>query len=378
MVSGLPLKPIRCIVYPMNTPKPSLFTVTLPSAPIPFPIVKAVKIVDEEGFPYRSFRYALEGSTQNVFTFADVASALASLISPMRELTVKELEQFPMLEGYLLLTFIDDDKLLKFLMTYGQVGLADISRREQFRVSISFPRKKLEKKEIEVFCLEVGIREPKEVAQTVAYFKKNPDEFMKRILRIYWGTEVPYKWIVDDLRNLYRCVRILELLANKKEQGFKLEHSQELHRLMYASDRAPFVIPIGKDSGTYLYLKNEWKISDAGKLKLVSNFTDNINRFLQPLTYNVMQTEKQKDETRRLNSIETFLIYSICTTEGGFKEKFCQKESCRKPFYAQRISHVYHSEACATSMRQKKARAKQKVSVQKNGKKTDKKKGKNG
>lgn len=360
MVSGLPLKPIRCIVYLMNTPKPSLFTVTLPSAPIPLPIVKAVKIVEEEAFPYKSFRYSLEGLTQNLSTFTEVASALANLISPMRELTAKELEQYPELEGWLIPAKIENDKVLKFLMTYGQFGLADISRRTQFK----FGTKSIES-EVKNFCAKVGIYGQKDETQTVAYYKKNPDEFRKRVLRIGWGTEVPYKWVIDDLRSLYRCVRILELLANKKEQGFKLEHSQELRRFIYANDRAPFVIPIGKDPGTYRSLDTKWKISEGAIQDLVENFTSNINRFLQPLTYNVMQTEKQKAKNWQLNSIETFLIYSICTTDGGFKEKFCLKETCRRPFYAQRISHVYHSETCASSMRQKRARAKQKVSVSK-------------
>jgi len=357
----------------MTTPKPSLFSVTLPSAPIPYPIVKAAKIVEEEGFPYRSIRYSQEGLIQNTSTFAEVASALASLISPMRELTVHELEKYPILEGYLIPESIDEDNVLKFLMTYGQVGLADISRRTQFK----FGRKSI-RNEIENFCEVVGIFEPKEIAQTISYFKKNPDEWGKRVLRIGWGTEVPYKWVIDDLRYLYRCVRILELLANKEVQSFKLEHSPELRRLMYASDKAPFVIPFGKDPGTYRSLDEKWKISEAGKVRLVEDFTNNINRFLQPLTYNIMQTEKQKKENSRFNSIETFLVYSICTTDGGFKEKFCLRESCRRPFYAKRTSHDYHHDSCAASVRQKNRRERLKVSAQKNGKKTNSKKGKNG
>jgi len=357
----------------MNTPKPSLLTVTLPNAPIPLPVVKTAKLVKESGFPYWSISYSLEGKLQTAFTYSEVATALARLISPMRELTVKELEEYPILEGYLVPDVIDSSEIVHFLNTYGQVGLADTSRRTQFKFGRTFLQK-----EVENFCREVGIFDPKEVAKTVAYFKKNPDEFGKRVLRIGWGTEVPYKWIMDDLRNLYKCVRILELLANKKEQSFKLEQSPELRRLMYASDRAPFPIPFGKDAGMYKSLDPKWQISSSGRKKLVEDFTLNINRFLYPLTYNAIQTEEQKVEIKRLNSIETFLVYSISTTEGGFEEKFCLKDSCRRPFYGQRISKKFCSDSCSSSMRQKRAREKKKVSVQKNRKKTNSKKGKNG
>jgi hypothetical protein len=344
----------------MNTPKPSLLTVTLPNAPIPLPEIKTAKLIKEDGFPYWSISYSLEGKTQNEFTYSEVATALAGLISPMRELTVKELEQYPILKGYLISQEIESSEVVRFLNTYGQVGLADSSRRTQFKFGRTFLQK-----EVENFCSEVGIFVPKEIAKTVAYFKKNPSEFGKRVLRIAWGTEVPYKWI-------------MELLANKKEQSFKLEQSPELRRLMYASDRAPFVIPFGKDSGTYRPLDEKWKISDSGKENLVDNFTSNVNRFLRPLTYYAIQTEKSREERKRLNSLETFLVYSICTTEGGFKEKFCLKDSCRRPFYGQRISKKFCSDSCSSSMRQKRAREKKKVSVQKNRKKTNSKKGKNG
>jgi hypothetical protein len=222
----------------------------------------------------------------------------------------------------------------------------------------------------------VGIIHPKGIEQTKAYFKKNPDEFFKRMLRIYFGTEIPFVFVQKDLRDLFRCVRILEILKSKEEKRFDLRNGAELRRLMYASDMAPFVIPRGKDSGRYKELDPKWQISKTQKEGLVNNFASNVNRFIQPITRFPLQTEVQAQINQRAFGVETFLVYSILMTEGEFREKFCIKETCGRPFYAQRSSREYCSTECNNADRQKRYRANKKVSVRKNREKTTIKKGK--
>lgn len=329
----------------------------------------------ELNFGYRAILFELEGSENTAFTFNETATALGRLIAPIREMTATELKAFPHFEGWFVLDDLEPDKILQFINQYGQIGLADYHRRDKFNLPMTRTSQGLG---VEQFCALVGIISPKQVQQAKAYFKKNPQDLMKRTLRIYWGTEVPLVWIEKDLRELFKCVRILEILKNKKTQSFNLEQGAELRRLISASDRAPFVIPFGKNSGTYLPTSPKWDFPQRQREALVNDFVSNVNRFLQPVTRYPIRTEAIEAKNFQNCGIETFLIESLLATDTQFKEGLCKKPSCRRPYYQQRSTKEFCSTECATAERVKKHREKKKVSVQKARKKATAKKGKNG
>jgi len=375
------VKPIVCIVSFMTTPKPLRLTVTLPNAQIPFPMVKKARMVTEKEYPYKYISYELFGKEQVAINFNETATALARLISPIREMTKLELEKFPQLEGYFIADSLEEDLVLDFINRYGQVGYSDILRRTGIQIPFMPTEKtKYVGLSVEQFCAIVGVDSKSGILKAKTHFKNNPEEFAKKVWRLSWGNEVPYSWIEKDLRSLYRCVRILEILKEKDSVEFNLSHSVELHRFIHASDRAPFIIPFGQTAAKYRFLDDKWLKPMGQRESLVEEFASNVNRFLQPLTLNPLQTEKQLETNAQSFGVESFLIYSILKTEAGFSERFCEKENCQRPFYAQRSSRLFCSDSCANAGRQKRYRETKKVSVQKSRKKavTKKKKGKNG
>lgn len=373
-LSGFPLKTFVCIVFLMTTAKPLRLSVTLPTAQIPFPALKWAKLITETEYPYQAISYEIKGDSQARFTFNEIATALSGVISPIRALTVREIELYGDFE--LILENLEPKKVLDFINRFGVVGVSDYSRREKFSRPMTRDKGELT---AEQFMSLVGIIDRKEQAKTQAYFKKNPDVLRKKAMRFRWGTEVPLSWIENDLRDLYRCIRILEILKEKDTFEFNLNQSPELRRLISASDQAPFEIPYRKDSGTYKPTDTKWNLSQGQRESLVNTFVTNINRFLQPITRQPLQTQTQRETNEQAFGIEPFLIYSIMTTEGGFKGAFCKWESCKIFFYRQRITKEYCSDSCAGAGRQKRYRAKKQISVQKGRKKkaSTKKKGNN-
>jgi hypothetical protein len=338
-------------------------------------MVKKAKLVELD-FGYRAVSYELTGESNKAFKFNDTATALGRLISPIREMTVQELTKFPELEGWFVLEELEPPKVMEFLNVYGQIGLADYGRREKFNLPRTRTSQGLE---VEQFCALVGVYQVAQIQKAKAYFKKNPDDLAKRVLRIWWGTEVPMAWVEKDIRELFKCVRILEILKNKKVQEFNLEQGPELRRLISASDKAPFVIPFGKDSGSYLPTSEKWNLSERQRQALVADFASNVNRFLQPITRYPIRTQEVNEENLLNCGFETFLIQSILSTDTAFKEGLCKRPSCRRPYYKQRSTREFCSTACGTAVRVKKHRKKPKISVQKVRKrKTTAKKGKNG
>ena len=371
------MKPFVCIVFLMHTANPLLLGVTLPVTPIPFPALKQARLVIETDYPYQAISYPLDGQAQEAFTFSETATALAKVISPVRALTVKELETYgAFFETALALDSLEPEKVLAFINRFGIVGVADYSRREKFSRPMTLDKGELTS---EQFCALVGIIGTREQAKTKAYFKKNPDELRKKAMRFHWGTEVPFAWIEKDLRDLYRCIRILEILKEKDEFQFNLKQSQELRRLIWASDKAPFEIPYRAGAGTFKPSNDKWNFSQRHREDLVNTFVTNINRFLQPITRTPLQTQTQSETNRHFFGIEPFIIYSILSTQGGFKGAFCKRTECRIFFYRQRVTREYCSDSCAGALRQVKHRAKKQVSVQKSRKKkaSTSKKGKN-
>lgn len=376
-LSGFPMKPFVCIVLLMTTAKASLLGVTIPNSPFVAPALKPARLITETEFPYIAVQYPLEGTIQEDFAFNEVATVLSKIISPVRALTAKEIETYGTVwESALMLDHLEPKKVLDFINRFGIVGVSDYSRREKFARPMTKDAGELT---VEQFCSMVGIIGTKDQAKTKTYFKKNPDELRKKAMRFHWGTEVPLSWIEKDLRDLYRCVRILEILKQKDEFQFNLKNSKELHRFIWASDNAPFEIPYRTDAGTYKPLSEKWDISQRRKDDLVNTFVTNINRFLQPITRTPLQTQEQLETNQHFFGVEPFLIHSILTTQGGFKGAFCKKDTCKVFFYQQRITKEFCSDSCSHAERQKKYRAKQQVSVLKSRKKkaSTKKKGKN-
>jgi hypothetical protein len=359
----------------MRTANSLHLSVTLPTAPLCWPIAKKAKLVELE-FGYRAISYEMQGLENRTFKFNETATALGRLIAPIRELTATELKAFPELEGWFVLDDLDPSKILDFINRYGQIGLADYNRRDKFNLPMTKTSRGLS---VEQFCSLVGVIDTSQIQKAKIYFKKNPDDLMKRTMRIFWGTEVPMAWIEKDIRQLFRCVRILEILKKKKSQSFNLEQSPELRRLIHASDKTPFIIPFGKDPGNFRPLDSKWNLPQMHRKTLVDEFNTNVNRFLQPITRYPIHTEELVARNLQNCGIETFLIQSLLATDTQFREGFCRRPSCRRPFYKQRSTKECCSDQCATALRVKKLRGNKKVSVQKNGKKmTPVKKGKNG
>lgn len=381
------MKPLACIVAFMTTPKALKLRVTLPSLAIPYPRIRKASLGQEGVFEF--VEYSDDGQSFSKYSHNETANELLRLIEPHRQLTVKELDQLlniteksekldSKLVGVFEIPDLNTEKILAFINTYGQMGLANLSRREKFERRMTKDGFEMS---VDEFCARIA---PKyNLSRTFAneYYNKNPKKLYEHCEAIVRGLRVPLRWIEQDIRATGRAIKAIAFLneRHKKddERFIPLDGVKALRNFLGAIDQAPFEIPRGKSASEIHKFHPAWKIEPQQVERLVATFLSEINSLLQPLTRSPLQSDL-KPLTQNF-CVESYLLYSILTTESQFVERYCQKSDCGRPFYPERSTRTYCSTRCGDYVRQKEHREKKKkVSTSSSGKKKTERKAKNG
>lgn len=373
----------------MTMPKELRLRVTLPALDSPYPRLRTAKFGQEGVFQF--IEYSDDDQRVSRISHSQIASELLRLIEPQRQLTRRELDellnvtpQTPSTEnsklvGVFEIPDLDRNKVLLFINTFGQMGLANLSRREKFERRITRDGFEMS---VDEFCSRIAPRKILSRSLAEKYYKDNKNKLREHCEAIVLGTRVPWYWVEQDIRVTGQAIKAIALLneshRKRAESSIPLEDGNALRDFLGAIEQAPFEIPRGKKASQIHIRHSAWKIEPQKVELLVGSLLSDINSLLQPLTRSPLQTSL-KPVTKNF-CVESYLLYSILTTESRFVERFCQKSECGRPFYPERSTGVYCSKACGDAVRQKRHRQKgRQISTSSGGKrKTPKEKGKNG
>ena len=354
----------------METDKALQLGVAFPAVPIAFPRLRkwVLKEDKEIGYQYLENR-EIEYQPQDLFVWNEVANALLNLVEPIRELTVEEKKIYGESEDLTARDSTPSEKIVSFLNTYGQVGLADYHRRLKFNRPHTTDRGELTPEQFRVLVdlpdYQRKIDREKQSKALASKFQDNKFR-LERINRISWGYEIPLNWVERDLFDLYKCVRILLALRENQDEfdsplfSLTLKRSRALRRFLLASQRV--AVPLGEGED-FRYLKDKrWQISDKIIETEWEMFVWNLNRFLFPITKNVIYTQKSLEQSNLTMGVETWISYQMLQSEARYSEGICLNPKCQKAYVGQKITKKYCDTACATTARSRKFRAKKKNS----------------
>lgn len=354
----------------MATPKPFQITVSLPTLQPIAPTRRDWIYKEDKNLGYRYFKTdEVEGEENDLYRFSETANALLRLVNPAREVTAEEIEKSGgFLRGARIKENLEPKEIEKFLNSYGQIGRADYSRREKFSRAFTPDGGEMTAQQFASIC---GIH-PNYLANIEKERKTKPDQWRKRIIRLHWGTEIPFDWIEKDLFDLARTVRILSALEKDyigDKPFFYLENKwgKARNRFLIASERV--AVPLGKDENYKPQDRDLWTVSERILSAEWENFANNLNRFVSPVTRLVFATDSRERIARDNVGIETWLICSIVQTRAKFAEKRCANEKCQRQFFNERSHKRFCSTACESTVRTRRFRAKQKNSSGKSQKK---------
>ena len=344
----------------MGTPKPLQITVALPSASAQSPILRKWIYKEDEDLGYRYLESReVQGKPNTLYLFSETANALLSLVNPARDFTAEEIKKWgDEAKGFTIKDNLEPNEVQDFLNRYGQIGRADYARREKFSRAFTPDGGELTAQQFAQLC-DIN---PLLVPNIEKFRKQNKDDWRKRILRIQWGLEIPFSWIQKDLFALASTVRILASLEKHWESGnpiyyLKPIRSKALRAFLLASERVS--VPFGKDED-YKPLDTKWSISEKIIESDWEKFASNLNRFISPITRNLVSTDKRDQIALDNVGIETYLIFSILQTTAQFAEKRCANPNCNKQFFFERSTKTYCEESCQTTARVKRWRANKK------------------
>lgn len=344
----------------MDTPKPFQITVALPSASPKYPTVRKWSYKEDKALGYRYLESReVQGKQNTLYLFSETANALLSLVNPARDFTAEEIKRWgDDAKGFTIKDDLEPIKVQDFLNRYGQIGRADYARREKFSRAFTPDGGELTAQQFAQLC-DI---DPRLIPNIEKFRKQNKDDWRKKILRIQWGLEIPFSWIQKDLFDLASTVRILASLEKHWESGnpiyyLKPVRSKALRAFLLASERVS--VPFGKDEN-FKPLDTKWSISERLIESDWEKFAGNLNRFISPITKNLVSTEKRDQIELDNVGIETYLIFSILQTTAEFAERRCANPSCNKQFFFERSTKTYCEESCQTTARVKRWRANKK------------------
>lgn len=354
----------------METDKALKLTVALPVTPSPLPrLRKWVYKVDEE-INYHFFESReVEFEEQDLFQWNETADALLNLVEPVRGLTAEEKEFWGEEEREFKATLLARDvtkpeKIADFLNRYGQIGLADDLRRARLSRSFTPDGGELTFQQFQSLCGLSYYRNSDLEAKRIKALKRkfNDRQYrMERVNRILWGMEIPFAWVEKDLFDLYKCVRIFLSLDKKYISSdssyfsISLTRGKLLRRFLLASQLV--ALPEGKEED-YKPLSSLWNIPNKRIENAWTEFANNLNRFLSPISRKTVSTEEMLFKAREVVGLETWITYSFLESRAQYSEIPCQNYKCQKPTIRIRSTKRFCSEACQSTVRGRKHRAK--------------------
>jgi hypothetical protein len=185
---------------------------------------------------------------------------------------------------------------------------------------------------------------------------------------------IPYRFVVDELIRMARCVRlVLRLLQGspKKDDEFRFSVANR-RRIISGWGFLPLEMPPEKDPATFRNLSEIWTktINYKGKRvkyvelaeTAISEFAQKMNSYLTPLSSKVLRTESMESSFAGKIGLETALAtYLLDKLYRAGSPLQCAK--CKNLYFPEKRKDdsQFCSQRCGQSVRQRRYRKKQSV-----------------
>jgi hypothetical protein len=349
----------------MKSPKESPLAVSYFLPEIPFLKRKAKIYADESGYLF--VQYSGEAQIQERFN-PEAFSELLKLI-PVVEYIYDEKGKKK--HGIYNIPEIDPHKVISYLNRFGVVGISDLDFRNQVMTARDLPS----------ITRLTGLS-VKNVEKLYKGKSLDP-KFLDRLNAIRNGDEVPYRLIEKILKDLAKSARLyINLLSDPNFEGGKDLSLTDKNRKRIVSAWHGYggAFKDSEDPADSEFWNNEeWRYTYSGKRKIpaldfaegaLSAFSQVMNKHLSLITKSVVTTQAVRRFNLENSGLETaFSAYLL----NAFKDKKVKRVcvECGSVFLPQRIKeeNKYCGESCSKKVRNRKQRAKKKVSASKAGSK---------
>ena len=349
----------------MKSPKKSPLAVSFTLQEIPFIKRESRLCVDESGYAF--VQYSGEAQIQETFN-ADALTELLKLIPVMK---YKYDEKGRRKHGIYDLPRIDSSGVIAYINRFGVVGISDINFRE----------KVIQEQDFLSIVRLTGFNEQK--TKKLYKGKALDPKFIDRLIAISVGNEVPYLLIENTLKDLARCARLfINLLedANFREAGVLSLTDKNRKRIVSAWNNEGGAFKDEEDPANPKFNTNiEWTYTKGGEKKIpildfaegaLSSFSLVLNKHLALITKAVVTTQGVRRFNLDNTGLETALsAYLVNAIQDKKVKRVCVV--CGSVFLPMRVKeeNLYCGERCSKKVRNKRLRAKKKVSAAKAGSK---------
>lgn len=347
----------------MKSPKESSLTVSHFLPEIPFLKREAKIYADESGYIF--VQYSGKAEIQERFD-PDSLTELLKII-PVIEY-IKD-EKGKKRHGQYNLPEIDPHKVISYLNRFGVIGISDIEFRNQVFTARDLPS----------ITRLTGLSA--ENAQKLFEGKTLKPKFLDRLNAIRKGDEVPY-WLIEkilkDLAKSGRLIKNLLVDPDFVENGVLSLTDKNRKRIVSAWNRFGGAFKDSEDPASAKFnLNEEWTHTYGGKRKIpvldfaegaLSDFSQVINKHLSLISKSVIVTQEVQSFNLENTGLETaFSAYLVNKFRDKKVKRICVE--CGSVFLPQRVKedNKYCGEACSKKVRNRKFRAKKKVSASKAG-----------
>lgn len=349
----------------MKSPKESPLAVSFTLQEIPFIKREAKLCVDESGYAF--VQYSGAAQIQETFN-ADALTELLKLIPVMK---YKYDEKGKRRHGIYDLPEIDPSGVIAYINRFGVVGISDINFREgviQEQDSLSITRL-------------TGLSE--ENTKKLYKGKVLDPKFIDRLIAINKGDEVPYLKIENTLKDLAKCARLfINLLEDSSfsDGGILSLTEKNRKRIVSAWNNEGGAFKDEEDPANPKFNTNvEWTYTKGGKKKIpildfaegaLSSFSLVLNKHLAQITKSVVTTQGVRRFNLENTGLETALSAYVVN---AFQDKKVKRVCvvCGSVFLPIRVKeeNLYCGERCSKKVRNKRLRAKKRISASKAGNK---------
>ena len=350
----------------MKSPKESPLAVSYFLPEIPFLKREAKIYADESGYLF--VQYSGEAQIQERFD----PNALTELLKLIPRIEYIYDEKGKKKYGVYNLPEIDPHKVISYLNRFGVVGISDTDFRNEV----------IKRRDFVSITRLTGLNLKN--AQKLFKGKTLDPKFLDRLNAIRSGDEVPYCLIERVLKDLAKSARLyINLLEdpNFAEKEVLSLTDKNRKRIVSAWHGYGGAFKDDQDPADSKFnLNREWTNTYGGKRKIpaldfaesaLSSFSQVMNKHLSLISKSVVTTEGVRRFNLENTGLETaFSAYLL----NAFKDKKVKRVCvvCGSVFLPQRIKeeNKYCGESCSKSVRNRKQRAKKKVSASKAGSKT--------
>ena len=348
----------------MKSPKESLLAVSFTLQEIPFIKREARLCVDDSGYVF--VQYSGEALIQEGFN-PDALTELLKMI-PVMEYIYDEKGKKK--HGIYNLPDIDPQEVVSYLNRFGVIGISDIDFRNQVMTGRDFPS----------VSRLTGLS-PKN-AQKLYKEKTLDPKFIERLNAIRSGDEVPYLRIETILKDLAKCARLfINLLSDSgfAEGEALILTEKNRKRIVSAWNGFGGAFKDSEDPANPKFNTNvEWTYTKGGKKIPLLDFSEGalssfslvLNKHLALITKSVVTTLGIRRFNLENSGLETsFSAYLVNAFQDKKVKKVCLV--CGSVFLPKRVKeeNKYCGDKCGKSVRNRRHRAKKKVSASKAGSK---------